>query len=124
MSAVARRRLWMRRCPRSATWLPRARSLAIANDPGHFRSAAPILLVQGTADAVAVLARTEKLRQTLCSLRDPVAQVIVPAGTHDSAIGTARPQISAWFAIGSPASRRRRPAAERAPGARGVRREF
>jgi alpha-beta hydrolase superfamily lysophospholipase len=75
-----------------------ARSIAIANDPGHFRSAAPILLVQGTADAIAVPARTEKLRQTLCSLHEPVAQVIVPGGTHDSAIGTAKPQIGAWLA--------------------------
>jgi hypothetical protein len=74
-----------------------ARSIAIANDPGHFRSAAPILLVQGTADVVAVPARTEKLRQELCSLHEPVAQVVVPGGTHDSAIATARPQIGAWL---------------------------
>jgi hypothetical protein len=75
-----------------------ARSLAIANDPGHARSAAPILLVQGTADAVAVPARTEKLRNQLCALGEPVAQVIIPGGTHDSAIGTAKPQIGAWLA--------------------------
>jgi pimeloyl-ACP methyl ester carboxylesterase len=75
-----------------------ARSVAVANDPGHASSAAPILLVQGTADIVAVPARTEKLRQELCGLREPVAQVIVPGGTHDTAIGTAKPQIGAWLA--------------------------
>ena len=75
-----------------------ARSVAIANDPGHARSAAPILLVQGTADGTVVPARTEKLRGQLCALHEPVAQVIVPGGTHDSAIGTAKPQIGAWLA--------------------------
>lgn len=75
-----------------------ARSVAIANDPGHARSAAPILLVQGTADGTVVPARTEKLREQLCALHQPVAQVIVPGGTHDSAIATAEPQIGAWLA--------------------------
>jgi pimeloyl-ACP methyl ester carboxylesterase len=75
-----------------------ARSVALANDPGHHRSAAPILLVQGDADGTVVPARTEKLRQQLCALHQPVAQVIVPGGTHDSAIGTARPEIGVWLA--------------------------
>jgi alpha-beta hydrolase superfamily lysophospholipase len=83
-----------------------ARSVGLANDPGHARSAAPILLVQGTADTTVVPARTEKLRGQLCALHEPVAQVTVPGGTHDSAIGTAKPQIGAWLAdrlAGAPA---------------------
>jgi len=83
-----------------------ARSVALENDPGHHRSGAPILLVQGDADGTVVPARTEKLRQQLCALHQPVAQVIVPGGTHDSAIGTAKPQIGAWLAdrlAGAPA---------------------
>lgn len=83
-----------------------ARSVAIANDPGHFRSAAPILLIQGTADSVVVPARTEKLRTILCALGEPVAQVIVPGGTHDTSPGLAKPQIGAWLAdrlAGAPA---------------------
>lgn len=75
-----------------------ARSVALENDPGHVRSGAPILLVQGTADGTVVPARTEKLRQELCALHQPVAEVMVPGGTHDSAIGTAKPEISAWLA--------------------------
>jgi fermentation-respiration switch protein FrsA (DUF1100 family) len=74
-----------------------ARSVALANDPGHHRSGGPILLVQGTADTTAVPARTEKLRQQLCALHQPVAQVLVPGGTHDSALGIATPQIATWL---------------------------
>jgi pimeloyl-ACP methyl ester carboxylesterase len=83
-----------------------ARSVALANDPGHARSAAPILLIQGTADTTVVPARTEKLRGQLCALHEPVAEVIVPGGTHDSAIRIANPQIGAWLAdrfAGAPA---------------------
>jgi hypothetical protein len=75
-----------------------ARSVAIANEPGHAPSAAPILLVQGTADTTVVPARTEKLRGQLCAWHQPVAEVIVPGGTHDSAIRTAIPSIGAWLA--------------------------
>jgi acetyl esterase/lipase len=75
-----------------------ARSVAIANSPGHARSAAPILLVQGTADTTVVPARTEKLRGQLCAWHEPVAEVMVPGGTHDTAIRIANPQIGAWLA--------------------------
>jgi acetyl esterase/lipase len=75
-----------------------ARSVALANDPGHARTAAPILLVQGTADTTVVPARTEKLRGQLCALHEPVAEVIVPGGTHDTGIVLAKPQIGAWLA--------------------------
>ena len=92
-----------------------ARSVAIANDPGHARSAAPILLVQGTADAVVVPARTEKLRGQLCALhragrggdrprRDPRQR-----DRH----GQARRSVRG-SRIGSPASPRRRPAPDEA----------
>jgi len=74
------------------------RSVAVANEPGHAPSAAPILLVQGTADTTVVPARTEKLLGQLCAWHEPVAEVIVPGGTHDSAIRTANPQIGAWIA--------------------------
>ena len=75
-----------------------ARSVAIADEPGHAPSAAPILLVQGTSDVVVVPARTEKLRGQLCAWHQPVAEVVVPGGTHDTAIRTATPQIGAWLA--------------------------
>lgn len=75
-----------------------ARSVMIANDPGHVRSVAPILLVQGSADPVIVPARTERLRNTLCALGQPVAQVLIPGGTHDTTPGAAKPQIGAWIA--------------------------
>jgi len=75
-----------------------AHSTAIANEPGHAPSAAPILLVQGTADTTVVPTRTEKLRGQLCAWHEPVAEVIVPGGTHDSAIRAAAPQIGAWLA--------------------------
>ena len=75
-----------------------ARSVAIANEPGHARSAAPILLVQGTADTTVVPAADGEAPRQLCASHEPVAQVIVPGGTHDSAIGTANPQIGAWLA--------------------------
>ena len=74
-----------------------ARSVAIENNPGRFRSSAPILLVQGTADTTVVPARTAKLLSDECALHQPVSFVSIPGGTHDSALSTAAPQVSAWL---------------------------
>jgi fermentation-respiration switch protein FrsA (DUF1100 family) len=75
-----------------------ARSIAIENSPGNFRSSAPLLIVQGTADLTVVPGRTAALFGQLCALHQPVAEVIVPGGTHDSTLRTASPQVGAWLA--------------------------
>ncbi len=74
-----------------------ARSVALANDPGRARSSAPVLLVQGSADAVVVPARTEALLAEMCALGQPVQRITVAGGTHDNAASLARPQIEAWL---------------------------
>ncbi len=82
------------RNPRT-TWP--ATAVAAANNPGNVRTAAPILLVQGTADVVVLPQRTAVLRDQLCRVRDSVGQITVPGGTHDTALGIARPQIATWL---------------------------
>ena len=76
---------------------PPAVEVARANDPGNHRTAAPILLVQGTADAIVVPARTAALRTKLCAIGDNVAQITIEGGTHDDSLSRARPQVEAWI---------------------------
>ncbi len=74
-----------------------ARSVAIENNPGRFRSSAPILLVQGTADTTVVPPRTEKLLSDECALHQPVQRISIPGGTHDTALSLAASQVSTWL---------------------------
>ena len=86
-----------------------ARSVTIENDPGRRTTSAPILLVQGDADKVAVLARTEALLDKLCAI-DAVVDIEVIAGAgHDDVTsraskGIIEPWIAARFAGEAPAS--------------------
>ena len=87
---------------------PPAVDVARANDPGNQRTDAPILLVQGTADAIVVPARTAALRTKLCANGSNVAQITIQGGTHDDSLSRARPQVEAWIRdrlAGTPATR-------------------
>lgn len=75
-----------------------ARSVTLENDPGTRATSAPILLVQGDADAVVVPQRTDALLDDLCGIGATVDLVIVPDGTHDDTPGRASgPIIAPWL---------------------------
>jgi len=76
-----------------------ARSVMFENDPGRRTTSAPILLVQGTADAVVVPARTDALLDKLCTIGAVVDLEIVPGATHDDAATRASGEhIAPWLA--------------------------
>jgi hypothetical protein len=76
-----------------------ARSVMLENDPGRRATSAPILLVQGDADAVVVPARTDSLLDKLCGIGGIVDLEEVPGGTHDNTPGLAASSIVApWLA--------------------------
>ena len=86
-----------------------ARGVTIENDPGRRTTSAPILLVQGDADRVAVLARTEALLDKLCAIGAVVDLDVVPGAGHDDVTARAsaeliEPWIAARFAGEAPTS--------------------
>jgi pimeloyl-ACP methyl ester carboxylesterase len=76
-----------------------ARSVMFENDPGRRATSAPILVVQGDADAVVVPARTESLFAKLCAIGAVVDLQIIPGAGHDDVARRAATVLSApWLA--------------------------
>jgi pimeloyl-ACP methyl ester carboxylesterase len=78
-----------------------------ANDPGEVVSDAPLLLVQGGADALVLPARTAALFERLCGIGQVVEQLDYPDATHDTEITEGYDDITAWVAArfaGEPAT--------------------
>ena len=74
-----------------------ARSVILANDPGHVASPSPLLLVSGTADTYVVEARVDTLMQRLCSVGQVTQRLDLPGANHGTEVATATPQITQWF---------------------------
>ncbi len=75
-----------------------ARAAMIANDPGHVKVAAPLLLVYGTADNFVVPARVLYLYDQLCSIGQVTEIVKIDGAGHDNVSTMAGAQINAWLA--------------------------
>ncbi len=74
-----------------------ARSILLANDPGHVRSRSPLLVVNGTADVFVVPARVDALMEQLCSVHQVAQRLVVPGATHDNVVRLAGVQVTAWL---------------------------
>lgn len=74
-----------------------ARSVILANDPGHVRSRSPLLLVEGTADTFVVPARVDALMQRLCSVGQVTQRLDLPGADHGTEVQVAAPAITKWF---------------------------
>jgi hypothetical protein len=74
-----------------------ARSILLANDPGHVRSRSPLLVVNGTADLFVVPARVDALMEQLCSVHQVAQRLVVPGATHDNVVRLAGVQVTAWL---------------------------
>jgi alpha-beta hydrolase superfamily lysophospholipase len=72
---------------------------AHANDPGQVRTAAPMLIVQGTGDNQVPAALTDAfVSRTACPAGDVVDYVHYPGAGHDQVTFQAVPRILAWAA--------------------------
>jgi Secretory lipase len=67
------------------------------NNPGLVAGEAPLLLVQGGADALVVPARTDALFARLCSVGQVVERLDVPTATHDSVVDESLTEVGAWL---------------------------
>jgi hypothetical protein len=74
-----------------------ARSVILANDPGHVRGPSPLLVVEGTADTFVVPARVDALMQDLCKVGQVTQRLDLPGADHGTEVATATPQITKWF---------------------------
>lgn len=74
-----------------------ARSVILANDPGHVRSPSPLLVVSGTADTFVVEARVDALVQRLCSVGQVTQRLDLEGADHGTEVATALPDITKWF---------------------------
>jgi pimeloyl-ACP methyl ester carboxylesterase len=74
-----------------------ARSIAMANDVGWFRVDAPLLLVQGTADAIVVPQRTRDLFARLCAQGQVTRFVEVAGAGHNDVLARAGSDVVTWM---------------------------
>lgn len=82
----------------SAETDPAVLAHARANDPGRVRTPAPLLVVQGTADATVPPPLTDAFVATAaCPIGDTVEELHVPGATHASVVEVAAPAIVAWM---------------------------
>ena len=74
-----------------------ARSILLANDPGHVKVDAPMLLVYGSADSWVVPERVHFLFDQLCRVHQVVQLEEIGGATHDSVVGQGASTITTWF---------------------------
>lgn len=73
------------------------RSLLAANDVGTVAVDSPVLLVQGTADALVALGRTRDLFERMCASGQVTEYTEYPDATHDDIGARASVQITDWL---------------------------
>ncbi len=74
-----------------------ARSVLRANDPGHVRVDAPLLLVGGTADTWVVPARVAALDDQLCAIGQVTELTHLDGATHGTEIAKGADMFAHWF---------------------------
>jgi dienelactone hydrolase len=74
-----------------------ARSVLLANDPGHTRVRSPLLVVFGTADTFVVPDRVHALFETLCDVGQVTKLVQVDGADHGTVPALGGPQIGQWL---------------------------
>jgi dienelactone hydrolase len=74
-----------------------ARSVVLANDPGHVAVKSPLMVVYGTADTFVVPARVHALVDTLCAAGQATELVEVPGADHGTVPGLASATIAQWL---------------------------
>jgi pimeloyl-ACP methyl ester carboxylesterase len=79
---------------------PALHAADVANQPGHAPTAAPLLVVQGTADNLVPYASTTRLvTDSLCGQQNDVVRlVVVPGAGHQGALQLGQPVILQWMA--------------------------
>jgi pimeloyl-ACP methyl ester carboxylesterase len=75
-----------------------ARSIILANDVGHVRVDAPLLLVGGTADDRVVVERVRDLLGRLCSVGQVTEYLEIEGANHGNEYAFAADRIEAFFA--------------------------
>lgn len=73
------------------------RSIMEESTPGRVATRAPILLVQGGADAVVTPERTKAFFARACATGDTIDMRLYPDGTHETTPGKAKADIGAWL---------------------------
>lgn len=75
-----------------------ARSIFLANDPGHVAVDAPLLVVYGTVDTYVVPDRVAYLFDQLCGVGQVTDLVEVPGADHGTVVGEGADEAGAWLA--------------------------
>jgi predicted esterase len=75
---------------------PAVQTFARRNQPGHARSAAPILLVTGAKDALIVQASVDRLARDLEAVGDSVTYRVHANDDHNTIVEAATPEIDRW----------------------------
>ena len=86
--------------------IPLIQKLLHENSAGNRTAGAPLLVVQGSADATIPQALTDMWTKKACTLGDTVEYTIFPGATHTSVIAAARSDVLSWLAdrvAGTPA---------------------
>jgi hypothetical protein len=74
-----------------------ARSVVLANDPGHVKADAPLFLVYGSADAWVVPARVDFLFDQLCQIGQVTDLLLIDGADHGSVMTKDVPAFTTWF---------------------------
>ncbi len=79
--------------------VPAWKKLLIANDPGQLTTAspAPLLIIQGGADAQIPVATTQVLEQHECSIGQEVQRWVYPGLSHTGVIPVSTPDMVHWI---------------------------
>ena len=75
---------------------PAVQAFARRNQPGHARSAAPILLVTGAKDALIVQASVDRRARDLKAVGDSVTYRVHANDDHNTIVESATPEIDRW----------------------------
>ncbi len=67
------------------------------NEVGRRRGASPVFVAGGTDDIIVVIDRVRALRESLCSIGQPLTYVEVPGGTHDTTGAAVADRVAAWL---------------------------
>ena len=77
--------------------IPEFQKLLHANSAGNHPAGAPLLIVQGSADATIPQVLTDGFVKKACAAGDTVDYRVYPGATHGSVIAAARADVVAWL---------------------------
>lgn len=76
---------------------PAVRAFRQRNEVGRVRGASPVFVAGGVQDITVVIARVRALRESLCSIGQPLTYVEAPEGDHNTTGAIVAPEAMAWL---------------------------